>query len=80
MSWNHYTPTNTNNVNKPSYKQLEVEMNRTSALCGNRNGHGTQNVKTHRITPQQISKKEQDGPCLQEGLNSGACEWCLLLI
>ena len=41
--------TNTNNVNKtwsllqtrhdPSYKQLEVKMNRTSCLCGNHNGH-----------------------------------------
>ena len=34
MSWNYYTPTNTNNVNKPSYKQLEVEMNRTSLYAG----------------------------------------------
>ena len=24
---------------EPSYKQLEVKMNRTSFLCGNRNGH-----------------------------------------
>ena len=41
--------TNTNNVNKtwsllqtrhnPSYKQLQVQMNRTSCLCGNHNGH-----------------------------------------
>jgi hypothetical protein len=24
---------------EPSYKQLEVKTNRTSFLCGNRNGH-----------------------------------------
>jgi hypothetical protein len=24
---------------EPSYKQLEVNTNRTSSLCGNRNGH-----------------------------------------
>jgi hypothetical protein len=40
----HNTQTNTLNVNKtcePSYKQLEVKTNRTSSLCGNRNGHHT---------------------------------------
>jgi len=26
----HYTQTSTNNVNKPSYKQLRVQRNRTS--------------------------------------------------
>jgi len=28
----HYTQTNTNNVNKTTYKQLEVKTNRTSFL------------------------------------------------
>jgi hypothetical protein len=32
------------------------------------------------LPPVVCRKEEQDGPCQQEGLNSGACEWCLLLI
>jgi hypothetical protein len=36
---------------EPSYQQLEVKTNRTSLLCGNRNG--TQNVKTHNRTTQK---------------------------
>jgi len=38
----HCAQTKTNNVNKtcePSYKQLEVEKDRTLILCGNRNGY-----------------------------------------
>jgi hypothetical protein len=37
---------------------MEVKMNRTSLLCGNRNGqHGTQNVKTqNRAT---LKKREE---------------------
>jgi hypothetical protein len=40
----HYTPTNTNNVNKT--KQLEVKTNRTSLLCGNLNGHHNMKLRT----------------------------------
>jgi hypothetical protein len=29
----------TNNINEPSYKQLEVKTNQTSLLCVNHNGH-----------------------------------------
>jgi len=35
---------NTNNVN--SYKQLKVKTNRTSFLCGNRNGHHNMELRT----------------------------------
>ena len=44
----NYTQINTNNVNKhePSYKQLEVKTNRTSFLCGNRNGHHNMELRT----------------------------------
>jgi hypothetical protein len=39
-------------------KQLEVMMNRTSLLCGNRNRqHGTQNVKTQN----RATKKKKEG-------------------
>ena len=40
--WHHYAQTNTNNVNS----------NRTSFLCGNRNG--TQNVKSHNRTSKTL--------------------------
>jgi hypothetical protein len=35
----HYPQANTNNIirHEPSYKQLEVETNRTSFVCGNHN-------------------------------------------
>ena len=49
-------------------------MNRTSLLCGNRNGqHGTQNVKTqNRAT---LKKREETQiPPKKPGLNSGARE------
>jgi hypothetical protein len=42
----HYAPTNTNNVNKTSTLQLEVETNRTSFLCGNGNGHHNAELRT----------------------------------
>jgi len=60
----HYAQASTNNVNKhkPSYKQLEVETNRTSFLCGNRNRQNNTgiiklytmrikctNIKTHSV-------------------------------
>ena len=31
---------------EPSYKQLEVKTNRTSFLCGNRNGHHNTEIRT----------------------------------
>jgi hypothetical protein len=39
------TQTNTNNVNKSSYKQLEIKMNRTLFLCKNRNRHHNTELK-----------------------------------
>jgi len=39
---------------EPSYKHLEVKKNRTSFLCGNRNG--TQNAKTHNSITQKTKK------------------------
>ena len=35
----YYTQTNTNDIDKSSYKQLEAETGRTSFLCLNRNVH-----------------------------------------
>jgi hypothetical protein len=47
-----WTPlcTSTNNEAKyePSYKKLEVNTNRTSFLCGNRNGHHNTELITRR--------------------------------
>jgi len=43
-----------------SYKQPEVKTNRTSFLCGNRNG--TQNVKTHNRTIQKTKKMSNTEP------------------
>ena len=42
----------------PSYKQLEVDTNRTPFLCANlrTSQHGTQNVKTHNRTAQKTKK------------------------
>ena len=43
-----WTPLCANNVsNTWALLQTEVKKNRTTFLCGNRNGHGAQNVKTH---------------------------------
>jgi hypothetical protein len=33
---------------EPSYKQLEVKMNRTLFLCGNRNGHHNMELRMSR--------------------------------
>jgi len=42
----HYMQPNTNNINKPSYKQLEVKTNRTSFPCRNRNWHHNMELRT----------------------------------
>ena len=55
---------------EPSYQQLEVKTNRTSLLCGNRNG--TQNVKTHNRTTQKIKKMSSTDPTEKPLVKSGA--------
>jgi hypothetical protein len=44
---------------KPSYKQLEVKTNRTSFLCGNRNGQHNTELRTQRHAIGQHTKKER---------------------
>ena len=49
-----WTPLCANNVSKTwALLQTEVKKNRTTFLCGNRNGHGAQNVKTHNSATQK---------------------------
>ena len=56
-------------------------MNRTSFLCGNRNGHHyTQNVKTHNRTTQKTKNMSNTDPIKKPGVNSCAREeyvYCL---
>jgi len=43
-------------------------MNRTSFLCGNRNGHHhSKNVNTHNRTTRKIKTDEQYGPKINRG-------------
>ena len=62
MCW---TPpyTNTNNVNK---------TNRTSFLCGNRNGH--HNIKTYNNTTQKTKKMSSMDPTKKPWVNSDVRE------
>jgi hypothetical protein len=64
---------NKNDLNKTwafiVYKQLEVNTNRSSFLCGNRNG--SKNVKSHNRTTQKLTD-EQHRPHWKDVMNSGA--------
>jgi hypothetical protein len=44
----HYIYANKHIRYEPSYKQLEVKMNRTLFLCGNRNGHHNMELRMSR--------------------------------
>jgi hypothetical protein len=56
----NYAQENKNDLNKTwafiVYKQLEVNTNRTSFLCGNRNG--SKNVKSHNRTKQKLTDEQ----------------------